>query len=173
MIKGQDVVTGAVAFDLRYPSDLPREVGSVHLFEALLLKLEDHFFAAVAELAIQEVSLGRVELPNETLDDFWTNFLGLELGWRFDKKLGSFCKSLSQRLRVLCGRMLQQVSLDRIHDYYAALAGECAFPAVACNAPWISAVLEPGGTLSPCFFQPKYAVSGGDLGDALNSPSSR
>lgn len=48
------------------------------------------------------------------------------------------------------------VSLWRIHDYYAALAGLREFPPVACNAPWVSAVLEPGGRLRPCFFHPPY-----------------
>ena len=42
-------------------------------------------------------------------------------------------------------------SLWRIHDYYAALAGVGAFPPVRCNAPWVSAVLEPGGTSGPAF----------------------
>ena len=64
-----------------------------------------------------------------------------------------------------------QASLDRIYGYYAALAGERPFPTVSCNAPWISAVLDPGGVLRPCFFQPAYEPSAGDLGDTLNSPS--
>jgi MoaA/NifB/PqqE/SkfB family radical SAM enzyme len=64
-----------------------------------------------------------------------------------------------------------QASLDRIYGYYAALAGERPFPTVSCNAPWISAVLDPGGVLRPCFFQPAYEPSEGDLGDTLNSPS--
>jgi MoaA/NifB/PqqE/SkfB family radical SAM enzyme len=64
-----------------------------------------------------------------------------------------------------------RASLERIHDYYAALAGTRAFPAVSCNAPWISAVLDANGVLSPCFFQPAYATSGGDLRDTLNSAS--
>jgi MoaA/NifB/PqqE/SkfB family radical SAM enzyme len=62
-----------------------------------------------------------------------------------------------------------RASLDRIHAYYAALAGERAFPAVNCNAPWISAVLDSSGGLRPCFFQPAYAKSDGDLRETLNS----
>lgn len=64
-----------------------------------------------------------------------------------------------------------RAALDRIHGYYAALAGERAFPAVDCNAPWISAVLEPGGALSPCFFHPAYGAVEGDLAATLNGPS--
>jgi len=47
-------------------------------------------------------------------------------------------------------------ALWRIYDYYAALAGVGALPPVHCNAPWVSAVMEPGGSLRPCFFLPPY-----------------
>ena len=60
-------------------------------------------------------------------------------------------------------------SLRRIYDYYAAIAGLVPYPRVRCNAPWISAVLEPGGVLRPCFFQPAYAGSiDGDFESTLN-----
>jgi MoaA/NifB/PqqE/SkfB family radical SAM enzyme len=62
-------------------------------------------------------------------------------------------------------------SLDRILQYYSALAGEGAFPPVRCNAPWVSAVLEPEGELRPCFFQPGYGQAGDDLRSTLNSPA--
>ena len=61
-----------------------------------------------------------------------------------------------------------RASLERIAQYYGALAGDAAFPKVQCNAPWISAVLEPGNTLRPCFFQPQYGIASRDLADALN-----
>ena len=61
-------------------------------------------------------------------------------------------------------------SLIRIHDHYRAVAGLAPFPAVNCNAPWVSAVLEPGGALRPCFFHRPYARGYGDLGESLNSP---
>jgi hypothetical protein len=74
-------------------------------------------------------------------------------------------------------------SLRRIHRYYAAAAGQSPFPRVRCNAPWVSAVLEPGGVLRPCFFHPPYedrtgpgssgepAAGGLDLSAALNGPA--
>ena len=62
-----------------------------------------------------------------------------------------------------------RASLDRIHQYYSALAGHGAFPAVRCNAPWVSAVMEPDGDLRPCFFHPVYGNVGADLDHALNS----
>jgi MoaA/NifB/PqqE/SkfB family radical SAM enzyme len=63
-------------------------------------------------------------------------------------------------------------SLWRIHDYYCALAGIRPFSPTRCNAPWISAVLEPGGQIRPCFFHKPYrADAGKDLADSLNSSS--
>ncbi len=39
-----------------------------------------------------------------------------------------------------------------IATYYSALHGLTPFPKKACNAPWVSAVIEADGTLRPCFF---------------------
>jgi MoaA/NifB/PqqE/SkfB family radical SAM enzyme len=62
-----------------------------------------------------------------------------------------------------------RASLYRIWQYYAALAGHGKFPAVRCNAPWVSAVLEPTGDLRPCFFHGGYGHVNGSLEGALNS----
>jgi MoaA/NifB/PqqE/SkfB family radical SAM enzyme len=62
-----------------------------------------------------------------------------------------------------------RASLDRILQYYQALSGRGAYPTVQCNAPWVSAVLEPDGSVRPCFFQPGYGSSSGGLDEALNS----
>ena len=42
--------------------------------------------------------------------------------------------------------------LRRLPKYYAALAGAGPFPAVSCNAPWTSVVIEADGSVRPCFF---------------------
>jgi Fe-coproporphyrin III synthase len=42
-----------------------------------------------------------------------------------------------------------------IGTYYSALHGLNDFPEKACNAPWVSAVIEADGTLRPCFFLEK------------------
>lgn len=39
-----------------------------------------------------------------------------------------------------------------IGTYYSALYGLNPFPKKACNAPWVSTVIEADGTLRPCFF---------------------
>jgi MoaA/NifB/PqqE/SkfB family radical SAM enzyme len=64
-----------------------------------------------------------------------------------------------------------RASLDRILQYYRALSGVAAFPDVQCNAPWVSAVLEPDGNLRPCFFHPGYGSAAEGLDKALNSPN--
>jgi MoaA/NifB/PqqE/SkfB family radical SAM enzyme len=42
--------------------------------------------------------------------------------------------------------------LRRLPQYYAALGGRGTFPAVRCNAPWVSIVVEANGSVRPCFF---------------------
>lgn len=42
--------------------------------------------------------------------------------------------------------------LRRIHQYFAAIRGETEFPAVRCNAPEFSAVIDAAGRVQPCFF---------------------
>lgn len=60
--------------------------------------------------------------------------------------------------------------LRRLHAYYAALAGQGAFPPVRCNAPAFSAVVQADGQLRPCFFIPgPPAPPTTDLAAALNT----
>ena len=61
--------------------------------------------------------------------------------------------------------------LRRIHQYFAALQGHAEFPAVRCNAPDFSAVIEADGALRPCFFIPGTgATAARGLAGALNDP---
>jgi Fe-coproporphyrin III synthase len=62
----------------------------------------------------------------------------------------------------------------RLHQYYAALLGQGEFYPNACNAPWVSTVIEADGTVKPCFFQPPLGnlYRAGNLQDILNSPQS-
>ena len=64
--------------------------------------------------------------------------------------------------------------LERIYHYYAALAGRGAFPAVRCNAPWVSAVIEADGSVLPCFFHPSLGNLGREaLEPILNGKKAR
>lgn len=62
----------------------------------------------------------------------------------------------------------------RLLRHFAALLGEGDFAPVACNAPWVSSVIEADGTVRPCFFQPPLGVlrPGGSLAEILNAPAS-
>ena len=61
--------------------------------------------------------------------------------------------------------------LRRILNYYEAISGRGDFPAVRCNAPEFSAVIEAGGQLRPCFFiSGGNAIAGHDLAASLNEP---
>jgi Fe-coproporphyrin III synthase len=42
--------------------------------------------------------------------------------------------------------------LHRVVQYYRAHLGLCEPVAPRCNAPWVSAVIETGGVVRPCFF---------------------
>ena len=57
----------------------------------------------------------------------------------------------------------QPEKLRRLPRYYAALLGAEPFPRVACNAPWISVVVEANGAVRPCFFH-------GSIGNVRQSP---
>ena len=60
--------------------------------------------------------------------------------------------------------------ISSIAQYYQALNGQRPFPQVRCNAPWVSAVIEPDGAIRPCFFHPAYGNIADNSFDAtLNS----
>lgn len=62
--------------------------------------------------------------------------------------------------------------LRRIYEYYAAFYGLAEFPAVRCNAPWVSTVVEADGSVRPCFFHaPLGNIKEAPLADILNSPA--
>jgi MoaA/NifB/PqqE/SkfB family radical SAM enzyme len=67
--------------------------------------------------------------------------------------------------------------LRRLHQYFAAVRGKGAYPAVHCNAPEFSAVIDARGRLRPCFFIPgsgsaPLAAQAG-LGATLNAADMR
>ena len=64
-----------------------------------------------------------------------------------------------------------QAKLRRLRNYFAALHGRNAFPAVRCNAPEFSAVVGVDGAVAPCFFIPaaRGVTAATGLGKALAS----
>jgi Fe-coproporphyrin III synthase len=61
--------------------------------------------------------------------------------------------------------------LRRLHQYFAAIHGLAAFPAVRCNAPEFSAVVGVRGRVQPCFFIPGPVQSGQELIEGVNGQS--
>ena len=54
--------------------------------------------------------------------------------------------------------------------YYRAANGRGPFPEVACNAPWVSSVIESDGTVRPCFFHRPFGnIRERSIADILNS----
>lgn len=62
--------------------------------------------------------------------------------------------------------------LRRLYQYFAAANGAGAYPAVKCNAPEFSAVIEANGNIRPCYFisGPAEANAKNGLEQSLNSP---
>jgi MoaA/NifB/PqqE/SkfB family radical SAM enzyme len=99
----------------------------------------------------QEILLKREELPElqdiiyQIAEEFPTLF-----------QTGFIAESLSK--------------LQKIHTYYAAFYGLCAYPFKKCNAPWVSTVIEADGTVRPCFFHnPLGNIRENSLTEILNS----
>ncbi len=68
-------------------------------------------------------------------------------------------------------------NLDKLHRislHYRAHLGFCEPLAPRCNAPWVSAVVEPDGTVRPCFFHRSIGnLAGKTLADVLNGPEAQ
>jgi Fe-coproporphyrin III synthase len=63
------------------------------------------------------------------------------------------------------------VKLGRIVQHFRACLGQLEPVAPRCNAPWVSAVIEAGGDVRPCFFhRPLGNTRDGSLHEILNSP---
>jgi Fe-coproporphyrin III synthase len=63
--------------------------------------------------------------------------------------------------------------LRRIHQYFAAVCGDAAYPAVRCNVFEYSAVIGATGRVSPCFFiaGPPRMIVHDNLEEVLNDAS--
>ncbi len=62
--------------------------------------------------------------------------------------------------------------LLRIVQYYRAINGDATFAKQKCNAPWVSAVVEPDGQVRPCYFHKSYGqLAEGGLAELINSPA--
>ncbi len=61
--------------------------------------------------------------------------------------------------------------LNRIVDIFRLGTPVSRGARPSCNAPWVSAVLDSAGAVSPCFFHRPFARVGIGLAPALNAPA--
>ena len=71
------------------------------------------------------------------------------------------------------GRIAESpAKLRRMLSYFGAITGQNDFPALRCNAPHLSAIIEVDGSLRPCYFLPTMGrVNGTPLHTAINTPA--
>jgi MoaA/NifB/PqqE/SkfB family radical SAM enzyme len=61
--------------------------------------------------------------------------------------------------------------LRRIVQQFRVCLGQMQPVAPRCNAPWVSAVVDPDGAVRPCFFHPAFGnIHDHSLEEVLNSP---
>jgi Fe-coproporphyrin III synthase len=136
-----------------------------------------HTIAAAHRIGFDEISFLAADLSSSAFNrpEPWSAervdeiMVGAEDLPALEAAIVEASKSATQLLTtgfVVGGR----ASLDRILQYYRAAAGRGEFPVVHCNAPWVSAVLEPDGNVRPCFFHPVYGSAAAGLDAAVNSP---
>jgi len=132
------------------------------------------FVTLARELGVRQVSFLAVDVANPHAfarqDDF-THGLALtraDVG-EFERLLQSLERDHAADFRQ--GFIAEPpAKLRRLRDYFAALNGDGDFPAVRCNAPEFSAVVNVDGAVAPCFFIPGTpAIAGEGLATALAS----
>ena len=68
----------------------------------------------------------------------------------------------------------RDVLIGALFTAAGTLASFMSPPPVACNAPWVSAVVESDGAVRPCFFhEPVGNLADGTLAEIVNSPKAR
>jgi len=133
------------------------------------------FVTLARELGVRQVSFLAVDVSNPhafaRLDDFsHTLALALDDLPVLDALIDALVRD--HALDFEQGFIAEPPSkLRRMRDYFAALHGRNAFPAVRCNAPEFSAVVGVDGAVAPCFFIPaaRGVTAAAGLGNALAS----
>jgi Fe-coproporphyrin III synthase len=131
------------------------------------------FVATAKTLGARQVSFLAVDVAN-------THAFGRIAGVESDRALGE--EDLRELDRILssmerdCAQEFQSgfiaenpQKLRRILQYFSAIRGRGAYPAVRCNAPEFSAVVDAKGHAQPCFFIAGPPPTASDLVSQLNS----
>lgn len=133
--------------------------------------------AATRALGLDRISFLAADVSATTFDrTTWDHnraaevALSLDEVREFERVLDT---TLAQHADALASGLVAESpeTLRRMAQYYAALQHAAPFPAVRCNAPWVSTVIEADGSVRPCFFQPPLGnVLERPLDEILNAP---
>jgi MoaA/NifB/PqqE/SkfB family radical SAM enzyme len=176
-VKGgfERIARGVIA--LRAENPTPRLIARCVLQRSNFATLQETI-AAAHRMGFDEISFLAADLSTQAFNraEPWTEARASEVsitGDDLDRLDESIARAAAQSSNLFANGFVAGgiESLDRIRQYYRALSGQGSLPQVQCNAPWVSAVLEPGGTLRPCFFQEPYGSASAGLERALNSPA--
>jgi Fe-coproporphyrin III synthase len=118
-----------------------------------------HIVAAAREIGLDQISFLAADVSTEAFNrpDLWTEDRVDEVK-PDEAQIPQLKAVLETLVRDYAGDFASgfiaesPAKLGRIADYYAAFYGLAEFPAVRCNAPWVSTVVEADGTVRPCFF---------------------
>ena len=131
--------------------ELARELGALRISFLAVDIANPHAFGRSGDYAT-DLALRPEDLP------VFEELLGLLEQRHAEEFRGGFIAESPQKLR-------------RILQYFSAIHGLAPYPAVRCNAPEFSAVIDAQGRAPPCFFisAPPGPQTPGDLPGALNS----
>lgn len=125
------------------------------------LNFEDlpNIIVAARELGLDRISFLTADVSSSAFNrpSGWSDDRAREVSLS-DKEAEQFAASVEETIirhatEFASGFIVE--SPARLRDFVAycrAANGKGAFPRVACNAPWVSSVIEADGTVRPCFF---------------------
>lgn len=173
-IRGVDAF-GKVCEGVRMAARLGARLGIRVTLQRANYRQLPQFVALARALGVQQLSFVAVDVANSHAfgrqDDFASD-LALQpsdlplLGQLIDELERSCAAAFESGLIADSPRKLR-----RIHQYFAAVCGQAAFPPVHCNVFDYSAVIGATGRVSPCFFisGPSPPREPARLGQTLNS----
>jgi Fe-coproporphyrin III synthase len=135
------------------------------------------FLTLALQLGVRQVSFLAVDVANPHAfgrQDAFATTLALQADDlpEFERVLDSLERERQAFRPGLIAESPQK--LRRLLQYFRAIHGRAAHPAVRCNAPEFSAVIDAQGRVKPCFFIPgpeDAQCANGGLQSTLNAPA--
>lgn len=139
-----------------------------------------HIVEAAREMGLNQISFLNADVSTDAFNrpELWGEEkvdevrLSLEELERFKETIESLIQTNTRDFRS--GLIAESPDkIRRFYNYYAAFHGLSNFPKINCNAPWVSSVIEPDGSVRPCFFHAKIGnIKDASLSDIINSEES-